>query len=290
MLVPSAGCVAHTRFVEASVQGIDLEHRLVRLVSSGKPKELSYDELVLALGSKSNREMIPGSEHAFTFKSLADALLLRNHVIERFERADTETDARRKTQLLTFVVVGGGLVGTELLGELTSFVDGIASNYENVDRGEVRFLLLHSGDRIMPEIDPTLASYGEQVLTRRRGVDLRTKTRVLAIERGKVHLANETVEADTVVLAAGNIPNPIVAGLQMEKDKSGRIVVEQTLRCRSHPEVWRSVTVPQFQDRTASRIPVWHSTPCARLKFWPRISPPRGTADHWSLSSITPRD
>src|SRR6476661_4789911 len=103
--------------------------------------------------------MIPGSEHAFTFKTLADALLLRNHVIERFERADVETDPRRRAQLLTFVVVGAGLVGVELLGELTAFVDGIAPFYGRVDRGEVRFLLLQGGDRIMPEIDPELTEY-----------------------------------------------------------------------------------------------------------------------------------
>jgi NADH dehydrogenase len=235
---PVRAALRATRFVEAAVQGLDLERRQVRLVSSGKRNELSYDALVLALGSKTNRDMIPGSEHAFTFKTLADALLLRNHVIERFERADTETDAQRRAQLLTFVVVGGGLVGTELLGELTAFVDGIAPNYEHVDRGEVRFLLLHSGDRIMPEIDPTLASYGARVLIQRQGVDLRTKTRVRAIEPGKVHLASETIAADTVVLAAGNIPNPIVAGLQVDKDKNGRVVVEPTLRCRSYPEVW----------------------------------------------------
>ena len=182
--------------------------------------------------------MIPGSEHAFTFKTLADALLLRNHVIERFERADVETDPQRKAQLLTFVIIGGGLVGVELLGELTAFVDGITPLYEHVNRDEVRFVLLQAADRIMPEIDPTLAEYGARVLAGRRGVDLRTNTRVRAIEPGKVHLAEETIAADTIVLAAGIVPNPVVAGLPVEKDKRGHIVVEPTLRCRSHPEVW----------------------------------------------------
>ena len=139
---------------------------MVRLAAAGERGELAYDQLVLALGSKTNRDMIPGSEHAFTFKTLADALLLRNHVIERFERADVETDPRRKAQLLTFVVIGGGLVGVELLGELTAFVDGITPFYEHVDRGEVRFLLLQGADRIMPEIDPALAEYGARVLGR----------------------------------------------------------------------------------------------------------------------------
>src|ERR1700741_5496449 len=96
-----------------------------------------------------NRGMIPGSENAFTFPPLADALLLRNHVLERFERADVETDPGRKAQLLTFVVIGVGLVGVELLGELTAFVDAITPLYRHVGREEVRFLLLQAGDRIM---------------------------------------------------------------------------------------------------------------------------------------------
>jgi NADH dehydrogenase len=227
-----------TWFVEATVQGIDLNRQVVRLSAPGQRREVAYDELVLALGSKTNREMIPGSEHAFTFKTLADALFLRNHVIERFERADVETDAKRKEQLLTFVIIGGGLVGVELLGELTAFVDGITPLYEHVNRDEVRFLLLQGADRIMPEIDPSLAGYGGRVLGRRRGVDLRTNTRVRAIEPGKVHLAEETVAADTIILAAGNATNPVVAGLPVEKDKHGHIVVEPTMRSRSHPEVW----------------------------------------------------
>src|SRR5438128_7955310 len=114
-----------TRFVEAAVQGIDLERRVVHLAVPGESGDLSYDQLVLALGAMTNRVMIPGSEHAFTFKTLADALLLRNHIIERFERADVETDPDRKRSLLTFVIIGGGLVGVELFGELTAFADGI---------------------------------------------------------------------------------------------------------------------------------------------------------------------
>src|SRR5262249_38557171 len=112
-----------TRFVEATVKGIDLERRLVHL-GGAVSGELAYDHLVLALGAMTNRVMVPGAEHAFTFKTLADALLLRNHVIERFERADVETDPQRKRRLLTFAIIGGGLVGVELFGELTAFVYG----------------------------------------------------------------------------------------------------------------------------------------------------------------------
>jgi NADH dehydrogenase len=227
-----------TRFVEATVQGIDLERRVVHLVGGGESYDLAYDQLVLALGARTNRAMIPGSEHAFTFKTLADALLLRNHLIERFERADVETDPGRKRRLLTFVVIGGGLVGVELFGELTAFADGITPLYKHVDRDEVRFILLQGGDRLMPEIDPKLAAYGERVLAGRRGADIRTSTSVRAIEPGKVYLPEETIEAETIILAAGIVPNPVVAGLPLEKDRRGHVVVEPTMQCKSHPEVW----------------------------------------------------
>jgi NADH dehydrogenase len=244
-----------TRFVEATVHGIDLDRRVVHLAAAGERGDVAYDQLVLALGARTNRVMIPGSEHAFTFKTLADALLVRNHVIECFERADVETDPGRKRRLLTFVIVGGGLVGVELFGELTAFVDGITSLYKHVSRDEVRFFLLQGADRLMPEINPKLAAYGARVLGRRRGADIQTRAYVRAIEPCKVHLApsplphsseagqsgsgeGETIEAETIVLAAGIVPSPVVAGLPVEKDKHGHIVVDGSMRCPSRPEVW----------------------------------------------------
>jgi NADH:ubiquinone reductase (H+-translocating) len=227
-----------TRFVEAKVQDVDLDRRVVHLTASGEATELAYDQLVLALGARTNRAMIPGSEHAFTFKTLADALLLRNHVIERFERADVEDDPESKRRQLTFVIIGGGLVGVELFGEITAFVDGIAPLYRHVRRDEVRFVLLQGGDRLMPEIDPRLAEYGTRVLLRRCGADIRTKTPVQAIEPCKVHLPQEVIESDTIVLAAGIVPNPIVAALPVDKDNRGHIVVNEAMRSRSHSDVW----------------------------------------------------
>jgi NADH dehydrogenase len=227
-----------TRFVEATAQRIDLGRRVVELAAAGERVELAYDQLVLALGAMTNRVMIPGSEHAFTFKTLADAILLRNHVIECFERADVERDPQRKRRQLTFAIIGGGLVGVELFGELTAFVDGIMPLYKHVKRDEVRFVLLQGGDRLMPEINPTLADYGGRVLGKRVGADLRTHAPVRAIEPCKVHLPDETIEAATIVLAAGIVPNPVVADLSVEKDHRGHIVVDGTMRCPSQPEVW----------------------------------------------------
>ena len=232
-----------TRFGEGSVQSIDLERRTVRVASARRTIDLAYDQLVLALGALTNQSMIPGSENAFTFKTLADALLLRNHMIERFERADEEPDAERKRALLTFVIIGGGLVGVELFGELTAFVDAITPLYSHVSRDEVRCILLQGGGRIMPEMDARLADYGVRVLSGRPGADIRTHAEVRAIEPGKVHLPGETIAAETIILAAGIVPNPVVANLPVETDARGHIVVEGTMRCKpgnSCGRRWRS--------------------------------------------------
>jgi NADH dehydrogenase len=149
-----------------------------------------------------------------------------------------EPDAERKRRQLTFVVIGGGLVGVELFGELTAFVDGIKPYYKHVNRDEVRLVLLQAGERLMPEIDPRLAEYGTRVLKGRRGADIRTHAHAQAIEPGKIHLSDETIEADTIILAAGIVPSPVVAGLPVEKDRRGHIVVDGTMRCPSRPEVW----------------------------------------------------
>jgi NADH dehydrogenase len=236
--LPIRAFLQTTRFVEATVQGIDLEARVVHLEGGGERGEVAYDQLVVALGAMTNRVMIPGSEHAFTFKTLADALLVRNHVIERFERADAETDPQRKRQLLTLAIIGGGLVGVELFGELTAFVDGITPFYRHINRDEIQFLLLQGANRIMPEINAELADYGARVLDKRRGAVIQTNAKVRAIEPGKIHLPEVTIEADTIILSAGIVPNPVVANLPIERDKRGHIVVDGTMRCPSHPEVW----------------------------------------------------
>src|SRR5262249_57582886 len=117
-------------------------------------------------------------------KPHGDGRGLRSQMIERVERADEEPDAERKRSLLTFVIIGGGLVGVELLGELTAFMDSITPLYPHVSRNEVRCILLQGGARIMPEMDPRLADYGARLLRGRTGADIRTHATVRAIEPG----------------------------------------------------------------------------------------------------------
>jgi NADH:quinone reductase (non-electrogenic) len=235
---PIRPCLRHVRFIEASVEHVDVERRVVRVVASEEVvHELPYDHVVIALGAMTNLDLVPGSEHARTFKTVADALMLRNHIIERLERADVQTDAQRRRQLLTVVVIGGGLVGVELLGELTAFVHEQLRYYPRIHRDEVRFQLFEAGDRLLPEAMPFVARYAEEVL-RRRGAELKTSTPVQAIEPGVVRWKDGVIEADTIVLAAGIVPSAVSAAAAVERDRRGRIVTDATMRSVSHPNVW----------------------------------------------------
>jgi NADH dehydrogenase len=235
---PIRPALRRSRFVEATVEDVDVERSVVHAVAAeGARYELPYDHLVVALGATTNLALIPGSATAFTFKTMADALVLRNHVIERFERADAATDPDLRRRWLTIAVIGGGLVGVELLGELTAFADDVLRYYPRLRRDELRFHLFEAGPRILPEVDAKLAEVALRVL-RRRGADIRVSTPVRSLEPGRIHLAGETIDAGTVVLAAGIVPNAAAARIPVDHDERGRIVVDGAMRSRSHPNVW----------------------------------------------------
>lgn len=238
------------RFVEGDVERIDFDTRVVYArhnpggVDTGHPYELPYDQLVLALGGITNRALIPGAEHAFGFKTLSDAIFLRNSIIDLFERADVEEDPAVRRKLLTIVVIGGGLVGVELIGELTEFVDNLLRSYPRIPRELVRFILIEAHSRILPEMEEDLAEYAANRLWK-RGVSLLTSTRVAKIEPGKVHLPaspaspeGSVVEAETILLAAGIAANPLLASFPLSKARNGRVVMEGTMRSKDRPEVW----------------------------------------------------
>jgi NADH dehydrogenase len=226
------------RFIEAEVDSVDVDRRMVSIVAGeGGRTELPYDHLVVALGATTNLALIPGSTEALTFKSVADAFVLRNQLIERLERADATHDLAHRQRLLTIVVIGGGLVGVELVGELTAFADDIIRYYPRIKRDDLHFHLLEASPHILPEVSRQLADASEYEL-RSRGVMVHVGAPVKGIEPGRVHLANESIEADTIVLAAGIVPSPAIARIAVEHDKRGRIAVDATMRSTSHPNVW----------------------------------------------------
>jgi NADH:ubiquinone reductase (H+-translocating) len=235
---PIRSALRRARFIEATVESVDLERQVVRAVApEGGAYGLPYDHLVVALGASTNDRLIPGSSNALTFKTMADALVLRNHLIECFERADAATDAAQRRECLTIVVIGGGLVGTELVGELTAFAEDVLRFYPHIRRDEVCFRLFEAGPRILPEIDERLAVTAARVLER-RGVEIRASTAVRSIETKRVRLENDTIDAATIVLTAGIVPSAVAGAITVLRDQRGRIAVDATMRSRSHPQVW----------------------------------------------------
>jgi NADH dehydrogenase len=235
---PIRAAFQRARFIEATVESVDLDRQVVRAVApDGGAHGLPYDHLVVALGASTNNALVPGSSHALTFKTMADALVLRNHLIERFERADATADAAKRCECLTIVVIGGGLVGTELVGELTAFADDVLRFYPRIRRDEVCFRLFEAGPRILPEIDAKLAETAVAVLER-RGVEIQASTRVRSVDAGRVLLDSEAIDAGTIVLTAGIVPSAVASAIAVLRDQRGRIAVDATMRSPSHPQVW----------------------------------------------------
>ncbi len=247
---PIRELLRHTRFVESDIESIDFDQQMVfaRLAPGEPGYALPYDQLVLALGGVTNRQHVQGAEYALTFKALADAIFLRNHTIDLFERADVELDPQRKRELLTFVIVGAGLVGVELMGELTVFVRRLCDYYPRVHCSDVRFEMLENGPRFLPEMDLPLANYAARVLTG-RGVQLRTSTAVDRLEPGKVHLASgECITAATTILSTGLVANPLIASLPLPRNRRGQVIVEGTMRSAERPEIWAIGDCAQIPD------------------------------------------
>jgi NADH dehydrogenase len=241
---PIRPLLTRTRFVEAEIQAVDFDRKIVNAAPTpDEVYEIPFDHVVIAVGGVTNTALVPGSEHAMTFKTLGDAIFIRNHTIDLFERADVERNPQRKAAMLTFVIVGAGLVGTELIGELTEFVGNLARSYKNIRREDIRLELIEAGKKIVPEMEKELTDYATRVLER-RGVKIRVNTRVQRIEPGMIHLnagegqPAESIAADTIAVVTGVKPSPLVDGLQIEKDRKGRIVVDGTMLAKGRTNVW----------------------------------------------------
>jgi NADH dehydrogenase len=176
-------------------------------------------------------------KYSFNFKSLLDAIRIRNHVIEMFERADREPDLGRRRALLTFVVAGGGFAGAELAGALNDYTHGILADYPKLRRDDLSVVLVHARDRILPELSESLARYAQERMEA-RGVVFRLNTRLLDAGPGMVTLSDGELRAETLVWTAGTAPNPLVQALPLEKDKRQAVVVDQTLAVPGTPGLW----------------------------------------------------
>src|ERR1700736_1178899 len=252
---PLRTSLKRTRVLRSRVTSIDLQRKQVYLNDEEPQTGLHYDHLVLALGSVSN---CPGNtavaENALEFKTLGDAMRIRNHVIDVFERADSELDPGCRRALLTFVVAGAGFSGAELAGGLNDFARGMIADYPNLSTDDLRIILVHSRGRILPELSESLANYAMQRM-RERGVTFKLNTRVVDARSGSISLnPSEEIATETFVRTAGATPNPILKELPVKHDSRGAVLVDRTLAIPDYRNVWALGDCASVSDTKTGKI------------------------------------
>lgn len=227
------------QFVQGEVEDVDLTQRKATIrLPDGHRRIHEYDHLVLALGSVTNFfGMADVERHALTMKTLGDALVLRNHVISMLEQADVAEPSRRQA-LVTFLLVGGGLAGVEVAGHLNDFVRAALVSYPNVPPREVRIVLAEAQPRLMAEMSAELATFALAKL-RERGVEVWLSARLASATATSARFDDgRELPTETIVWQAGVAPSPFLARLPLERDKRGRVAVDQYLRVLGHSNVW----------------------------------------------------
>lgn len=201
--------------------------------------EVPYDHLIVAVGSVSRVLPVPGlAEHGVGFKTLSEAIDLRNGLLRTLEAAETVDDPAERRAWLTYVFVGAGYAGLEGLAELQDFAADVIELYPRCRTEGMRWILVEARERVMPEISPSLAAFATREL-RSRGIEIRTRTTLEEVTATAARLSDgEVVPTRTVCWTAGVRPAPVVARLGLPLDGTGRIRTGRDLRVEGRENVW----------------------------------------------------
>jgi NADH dehydrogenase len=222
------------------VTGLDPDANELRFRTPlGKDESMGYDQLILALGSVSRVLPIPGlAEHGMGFKTISEAIALRNRALLNLEAAEAMEDAAEREPYLTFVFVGAGYAGVEGIAELQDYVADVIERYPRCRLDGTRFTLVEAQDRIMPEVAPKLADWTTREL-RARGIEVRAGTLLDRIDDDSATLSTgETIPTRLVCWTAGVKPPAIVRELGLPLQPNGRVDVDRAMRVRGHENVW----------------------------------------------------
>jgi NADH dehydrogenase len=249
---PLRKMLRHTGVLIGDVESIDLDKKQVRVRQSDllHYRDLTYDQLVLGLGSVSNFYHTPGiEEHALTMKTLGDALAVRNRTIDALELADGEPDETLRKAMMTVVVVGGGFAGVETVGAVNDLMREAMKFYNNLSEDMLRIVLVDAGQIILPELGESLGLYAEKELGK-RGVEIHLKTAVKGYDGKEVLLGDGTrIASNIIIWTAGITPVPIVSTLPCAQER-GHIVANEFLQVKDRPGVWALGDCAQVPDLT----------------------------------------
>ena len=263
VVVPLRSALRRTRLILGEVERIDVDGRSARIrLPDGRPRDEPFDVAVIGAGSWSRTLPIPGlAEHAVGFKTLPEAIWLRNRVLAQLDTASEAEDEEERRTALGFVFVGAGFAGIEAIGELEDFARAALATYPRGMANEMRWVMVEAADRILPELDRGLATYAAERL-RERGIEIRTNTRLVSIEDGVVRLSDaSSIGAATVVWTAGVRPSPLPSASGLPVDDRGRLRVDRALRVEGIDGLWAAgdvAAVPDPDDPSGSSPPTAH--------------------------------
>jgi NADH dehydrogenase len=239
VVVPLRVMCPHAELLLGRATGLDVAGRRAHVETDEGVLSLGYENVVVALGAISRTLPIPGlADHALGFKTLADAIYLRNHVLRRLEAAVAAPSEGQRRRELTFVFVGAGYAGVEALAELSDLVRDALRYYPTLRDEPQHWVLVDAAPKILPEIPTTLGDYAARQLAG-RGVDIRVETTLESVEPHAAVLSDgDRILTSTVVWTAGVRANPANERFGLPLDERGRIKVEPTLEVEGLPNLW----------------------------------------------------
>ena len=268
IVMPIRTICKKTKFYEGRIKNIDPYGKLVTLWGTGDKRSISihYDFLIIALGSETNFfGMADVEKNAYTMKTLNDAVMLRNRVIDMFEQAENETDPILRKSLLNFVVVGGGFAGIETAGELMDLILDARKHYHTIHKEDLKVVVLEALPMILPGFDQKLAEFAKEKMME-RGIDIRLKTAVTSFDGNEVttksldeNIKNSTnkskinaIRTKTLVWTAGVTPVNTIKR-SMFKTEKGKVITNDYLEVQDFPGVFAVGDCAFFLDPKTQR-------------------------------------
>ncbi|MET8040011.1 NAD(P)/FAD-dependent oxidoreductase [Micromonospora sp. NPDC005215] len=231
-VVPLRQELRRCKLVAGTVTRIEHDRKVATVQPiSGPAREITYDHVVVAPGSVSRTLPIPGlHEQGIGFKTIGEAIYLRNHVLDRLDVAAATADPDVRRSALTFTFVGGGYAGIEALAEMEDMARDALRYYPELNQDEVRWVLVEATQRVLPEVDRDMGAYTVQQLMK-RNMDIRLDTRLESCVDGVVKLSDgDSFRSDTIVWTAGVKPSPMLDATDFPRDDRRRITCLPTLQ------------------------------------------------------------